>query len=562
VRAIGVATLRFIGGTVWTGERSLPVTDAVLVESGVIAALGDDARERGGQGVETVDLAGRTLVPGFRDGHVHPLHAGFALSAAPVAGAASLDDLLDRVRRYAAEHPELPVITGGGYEPALRPGGLFDAELLDRIVPDRPVVLHASDYHTAWVNSAALDRLGIDAGTPDPPRGRIARRPDGSPLGTLLESAVDLADKLQPVKDTAARAAALRAALRQLAAAGIVWGLDALVRPEEADAYLTLAAEGALTCRFGLAMAIGPSRWRDALDDAIATRERVTAAAQAAGQAAGHAAGGNGLVRAGTVKLFADGIIEAGTAALLEPYLGMGAAGGNGNGHDHGIPNWPPEALAAAVTAADAAGFQVHVHAIGDAGVRAALDAFEHAARVNRARDRRPTIAHTQLIHPDDLPRFAALGVVANFEPLWAQLDPTMTDLTIPRLGPARSALQYPMGDLWRSGARLSMGSDWPVSSVVPMEGIAVAVTRQTADGEPDGGWLPAQRLPLDTALAAYTAGTAWQAFEEAAAGTIAPGKRADLCLLGADITALPPAELAGVAVEGTWLAGEPVHRV
>jgi predicted amidohydrolase YtcJ len=544
VRSISAATLRFAGGTVWTGDPSLPVTDAVLVADGVVAALGADAVDAGGRGVETVDLAGRSLLPGFRDGHVHPLHAGFALSGAPVAGAASLDELLDRVRRHAEEHPELPAITGGGYDPALRPGGLFDAELLDRAVPDRPVVLHASDYHTAWVNTAALDRLGITAATPDPPRGRIARRPDGTPLGTLQEAATELTEPLQPTPDTAARVAALRAALRLLAEAGVVWGLDALVQPEEADAYLALAADGGLTCRFGLALAIGPEDWRGALDAARATRERVAAA-------------GNGLVTAGTVKLFADGVIEAGTAALLEPYLAE-----DGHAHPgHGIPNWPAETLAEVVAAADADGFQVHVHAIGDAGVRAALDAFEHAERVNGRPGRRPTIAHTQLVHPDDLPRFARLGVVANFEPLWAQLDPCMTDLTIPRLGRERSAWQYPMGELLRSGARLSMGSDWPVSSVVPLEGIAVAVTRQTPAGDPPGGWLPAQRLSLDAAVAAYTAGTAWQAFEEALAGTITPGKRADLCLLGADITALPPEGLAAVPVEGTWLGGVAVHR-
>jgi predicted amidohydrolase YtcJ len=545
VSRISAATLRFAGGTVWTGDRSAPVTDAVLVSDGVVVALGSEAAERAGHGVETVDLAGRTLVPGFRDGHVHPLHAGFSLSAAPVAGAASLDELLDRVRAYAEAHPELPAITGGGYDPALSPGGLFDAELLDRAVPDRPAVLHASDYHTAWVNSAAIARLGIGPSTPDPPRGRIARRADGSPLGTLMEAATDLAEPLQPTPDTAARVAALRVALRALAEAGIVWGLDALVQPAEAEAYLALAASGGLTCRFGLAIVLSPERWRESLDGAIATRATVDAA-------------GTALVEASTVKLFADGVIETGTAALLEPYLAADGRAGNG---DRGIPNWSGGSLDEAVAAAAAAGFQIHVHAIGDAGVRAALDAFEHAARVNGRPPRRPTIAHTQLVHPDDLPRFVKLGVVANFEPLWAQLDPCMTDLTIPRLGPERSALQYPMGELWRSGARLSMGSDWPVSSVVPLEGIAVAVTRQTPDGDPPGGWLPDQRLPLDAALAAYTAGTAWQAFEETIAGTITAGKRADLCLLGADVATLAPDELAGVPVEGTWLGGVAVHR-
>jgi predicted amidohydrolase YtcJ len=219
-------------------------------------------------------------------------------------------------------------------------------------------------------------------------------------------------------------------------------------------------------------------------------------------------------------------------------------------------PKWPPEELAEAVAAFDADGFQLRLHAIGDAGVRAALDAIEHATSVNGPRDRRPLIAHTQLVHPADLPRFARLGVVANFEPLWARLDPVMVNLTIPRLGPDRAARQYPIGSLARSGARISFGSDWPVSSVVPMEGLAVAVTRQTGTGDPPGGWLPAERLPVAAALAAYTSGGAWQAFEEDSAGTITVGKRADLALLGADPTTIDGAELAAVPVLGTWLAG------
>ena len=168
-------------------------------------------------------------------------------------------------------------------------------------------------------------------------------------------------------------------------------------------------------------------------------------------------------------------------------------------------------------------------------------------------------IAHLQLVHSDDLPRFARLGVVANFEPLWAQLDPLMLELTIPRLGPERAARQYPIGSLARSGARISFGSDWPVSSLTPMEGLAVAVTRQTPAGHPPGGWLAAERLSLPAALAAYTSGGAWQSFEEDTAGTITVGKRADLALLGADPTTLDPADLASVPVTGTWLAGTQV---
>jgi predicted amidohydrolase YtcJ len=271
--------------------------------------------------------------------------------------------------------------------------------------------------------------------------------------------------------------------------------------------YLDAAAGGELTCRVGAALVATPGDWRD--------RRGAFRELRASAEAAAPGAPADAPVRANTVRLFADGVIEAGTAALLEPYLDTP--------DPHGIPNWPQGELAEAVAAFDADGFQLHLHTIGDAGVRAALDAVEHATAVNGPRDRRPVIAHLQLVHPDDLPR---------------------------------SARQYPIGSLARSGARLSFGSDWPVSSLTPMEGLAVAVTRQTPAGHPPGGWLPAERLPLAAALAAYTSGGAWQAFEEHTAGTITVGKRADLTLLGADPTALDPADLATVPVAGTWLAG------
>jgi predicted amidohydrolase YtcJ len=217
---------------------------------------------------------------------------------------------------------------------------------------------------------------------------------------------------------------------------------------------------------------------------------------------------------------------------------------------------WTPDELAAAALAFDADGFQLHVHAIGDAGVRATLDAFEEVARVNGPRDRRPVLAHTQVVDPADVPRFAALGVIANLEPLWAQLDPLQVDLTLPRIGPERGTWQYPMASLLTTGAVLSMGSDWPVSSYRPLEGLAVAVTRETRAGVPAGGWLPHERLPVGSAFSAYTQGVAYQAFEEDAWGSVTVGRRADLAWLDRDPTTTDPAGWPGIVVRGTWLAG------
>ena len=522
-------------GAIRTGDPRRPVADAVAVAGGRVLALGDDARAVAGARTAIVDLDGGILVPAFRDGHVHPLWGGIELAEAPLVGAGSLDELLSRIAAHAADHPELEWITGGGYDPTLAPHGVFLAEWLDRAVPDRPAFLLANDHHTAWVNSAALTRAGIDADTPDPDRGRIGRHADGSPNGTLVEwTAQALVARLVPRRTAEQQAAGLDRAGAELVRHGIVWAQEAAATPGELDTYLAAAAAGRLPIRVNVALRAEPGRWPAQRDQFRAARAR-----------AEHA--GGGLVSARTVKMFADGVLETGTAALLEPYTD--------DPHSCGLPVWTAEELAEAAVAFDADGFQLHVHAIGDAGVRAALDAVARVTAVNGRRDRRPVIAHTQLVHPDDLPRFARLGVIANFEPLWAQLDPTMVDLTLPRLGPVRGEWLYPLGGLARRGTTLSFGSDWPVSSVRPLAGIAVAVTRRTPAGVPLDGWLPAERVGLDAALAAYAAGTAHQAFDDDR-GRIEVGAPADVVWIDDDPAGRPPLEIADLAVRGTWLEG------
>lgn len=535
-----MADVLFRGGSVVTGHPGGPRAGAVAVRDGRVLAVGDDAPDAVAPDATTVDLAGGCLVPAFRDGHVHPLHAGFALAGVPLAGATSRQELIGRVRDFAAAHPDRAVVQGAGYDPTLAPGGLFEAAELDAVVPDRPVVLTASDGHVVWVNSVAMERAGITAATPDPPLGVIVRRPDGTPMGTLQEAARELVDDVVGMPAAAEQRDALRLALPEMAAAGIVWGLDAWCGAEEVTAWLEVAEAGPLPLRAELALLARPERWREQRDFFLDAR--VEASRRSGGQ-----------VRATTIKFFADGIIEARTGALIEPYID--------DPHSHGLPNWEDRELAEAVAAVDADGFQAHVHAIGDAAVRAALDAAAFAGARNGPRDRRLVTAHTQLVHPDDLPRFAQLGVIANFEPLWAHRNDVMTQLTEPRIGPERSDRQYPIGQLLASGARVSFGSDWPVTSVVPMEGIATAVTRQTEAGEPPGGWTPRQRVSLDDALAAYTTGTAHQAFDEPATGTLVPGARADVCLLDIDPATVEPLALAGIQVLGTWLGGREVFH-
>jgi predicted amidohydrolase YtcJ len=526
----------FTGGTVRTGLAGAPASGALAVAGGRVLALGRDAVDSRGPGTDVIDLAGGVLLPSFGDGHAHPLIGGLGLRGAPVRDARSVAEILAAVAGWAAGHPDAGWVTGDAFDPTLAPGGRFDARWLDSVVAGRPVVLRTMDHHTMWVNSEALRRARFDASTPEPDGGEILRRADGSPLGTLREwGAIGPVLDLLPVPGLSDQTAALAGVSALFAAAGITWVQDAWADHGQVDAWLAAAAAGSLRFRANLAFRVEPTSWKDQLGEIAADRDKVT------GQ-------GRGQLTARTVKFFADGVVEAGTAALLRPY--------DDCPHSHGIANWPANELADAIAAADALGFQAHVHAIGDAGVRLALDAIAETARRNRPADRRPTVAHVQLIDPADLPRFAALGVIANLEPLWAQPDPLMTELTLPRVGADRGSRQYQIASLLRSGARVSFGSDWPVTAYQPLHGIATAASRQTPQGNPAGGWLPAERVTAAQALAAYSAGVAYQAFEEHQWGLLRPGMRADLVHLAADPAAVPARELRDLPVLGTWLAG------
>jgi predicted amidohydrolase YtcJ len=459
-----------------------------------------------------------------------------------LVGLRSVHEIQQALRAWAVEHPGDGWIEGNGYDPSLLPAGVGDAAWLDAAVTDRPVALHSTDYHMMWVNTAALQAAGITATSPDPDLGTIVRRADGSPVGTLLEfGAIALIERHLPVMPVEARLQALAAAMDALTSNGIVWAQDASIDEHDLDVHIAGAHAGLFTCRLNMAWRADPKRWTAQQHRFVEGRAALGADPVA-----------SRWMTAGTVKFFADGVIEGGTGFLLEPYEDQPGC--------CGLPNWSPEGLREAVRAFDALGFQIHVHAIGDGGVRMALDAIEHAVATNGRRDRRPVVAHTQLVHPDDRRRFVELGVVANFEPLWACLDPNQVELTLPRLGPARSDLQYPIGSLHRTGATISFGSDWPVSSLTPLHGLAVAVTRQNEQGEPQAGWTPDERLPIAQALAAYTAGSAYQAFDDDA-GTLVPGMRADFCVVETDITELSGREIGDVPVMQTYLAGSLVGR-
>jgi predicted amidohydrolase YtcJ len=569
------AELVLAGGPVYTpdaaGRRMIaaagpdgrPAT-AVAVSGGRIAAVGasGDARiaDLTGPATEVVDLRGRALLPGFQDAHVHPAFTGVTMVACSLMDAVTLPQALDIIGGYARAHPEKEWITGSGWRMEWFPGGLPDRRTLDAVVGDRPAYLVNRDWHGAWVSSAALAAAGIDARTPDPADGRIERDADGRPQGTLHEGAASLVGALVPEPPLAERVAGLLLAQRHLHALGVTAWQDAIVGDylgalDPLPAYLAAAAGGQLTARVRGALWWDRGRGAGQLPDLLARRERAQAAAAAGDRAA--------RFQAGTVKIMLDGIVENQTAAMIDPYLSPvschehAAPGGGHRGRSHVDPG----ELRGYVTALDDAGFQVHVHAIGDRAVREALDAFEAARAAHGDRGRRHHLAHLQVVHPDDVPRFAALGVTANMQALWAAHEPQLDELTIPFLGPRRSARQYVFGELRDAGARLAAGSDWGVTSANPLEAIHVAVNRALpgatgADAEP---FLPAQRLDLAEALAAYTLGSAYVNHLDSETGRVRPGFLADLAVLAADPFAGAARDIAGNSVEQTFVGGERV---
>ncbi|MCX4579645.1 amidohydrolase [Streptomyces sp. NBC_01571] len=536
------ADLLFTGGPVLTPEG--PTVTEVAVTGDRITAVGAAAHELTGPRTEVVDLAGRLLLPGFQDAHLHPVPAGLELARCDLTGARTAEETVRAVRAYADAHPGREWITGGGWSMEAFEGGTPTKEVLDAVVPDRPVYLPNRDHHGAWANSRALELAGVTRDTPDPADGRFERDASGEPTGMLQEGAMRYVGRLLPPATPADRLAALLHAQRHLHALGITAWQDALVgaflgMDDPSDAYLTAARDGSLTARVVGALWWDRERGAEQIPELVERRAALS----------------HGRFRATSVKLMLDGVAENGSAALLDPYLdSCGCATAN-----RGTSFIDPARLPAYVTELDALGFQCHFHALGDRAVRDALDAVEAARKANGPSDTRPHLAHLQVVHPDDVPRFARLGATANIQPLWAAHEPQMDELTIPFLGPERAALQYPFGSLLRSGARLAAGSDWPVSSPDPLQGIHVAVNRVAPDAT-EPVFLPAERVGLTAAFTAYTAGSAYTNHLDDT-GSLRAGSLADLVVLDRDPYAGPPEEIGTTGVALTYVGGERVHE-
>lgn len=543
------AELVFKNGNIYTVDAGLPNATSLAVRGGHIAALGRDADTAAliGSKTQVIDLQGRLVLPAFHDMHTHPVWGGLSYSQCPLYAGNSPADYQKIIAKCAADEPGTGWLYGVGWMDGLfTPEGTPDKKLLDAVVPDRPAAFASVGGHSIWVNSKGLEAAGITRDTPDPPNGRIDRDAKGEPIGSFQETAVELIVRKLPPPSAKAREDALIYARNYFNGVGIVGWHDALVpisadEPGQAippgvpETYASLTQSGQLKGYANLALAWDKNRGIEQLPELIAASQRLAAAG----------------VEAKTVKFLLDGVPAQRTAAMLEPYSDK--PGFRGELHIK------PDVLNEAVTRLDAQGFQIHIHAIGDGAVHAALNAFAQARQRKGSKDHRHLISHVNWISPEDLKKFADLGAIVIFQPLWACLDEYMVMVGV-RVGPQRLSHTYPVASLMRAGGKVAYGSDWPVASANPFEGIEVALTRR-CPGKTEGELLaPDERITLPQAIENYTINAAFAAHRDDRSGSLKVGKSADLVVLDRDLFKIPVTEIAKTQVLLTLYAGEAVH--
>jgi predicted amidohydrolase YtcJ len=543
------ADLLIVGGPIHTmsgnaTDDEAPVT-AVAVRGGVVHAVGgEEVLDLRGERTEVLDLAGSALLPGFVDAHIHALAGGLARLTCDLSGVHSLTDYRRLIADYAGRH-DGPWIEGSGWYGDVFPGGFPGRAELDRLVPDRPAAFVSHDVHSFWVNSVALRVAGIDRSTSDPPGGRITHDEHGEPTGHLLESAGELLAPHRPAVSQEQMRAALAQAQTYLHSVGVTAWQDAMIGqlfglPDNYDTYRMAAEDGSLLSRVTGAL------WWEPGDDVDRVGELVDRRDRAAGRFTATAA-----------KLMLDGVCENLTASVHDPYAG--------HPHERGLSMYDQEQLRVVTGALSAAGFDLHLHAVGDRAVTDALDAIAGSKDARR----RHQVAHLDLVTREDLERMAQLGAIANVSPLWARLDTVLVETKLPLLTADQQERHFPFGSLRSRGVPIAFGSDWPVSSPDPIGALHTAVNRTAAQGDVHADdqrsrtepLLPGERLSLDAALTAYTGEAARASRLDAHLGAIAPGMDADFVQLDTDPYAVEADSLGNLRVTATYVAGRRVFE-
>ncbi len=518
---------------IYTMNATQPKAQALAVTAGRIVAIGsNDVIARTYTGKTDIDLNGQMVLPGFHDSHVHPVAGGVELDQCNLVDLATVEAVTAKVSACNRSDPGSGWLLGAGWDLSLFPQANPNKSLLDAISTERPILLAGADGHSSWVNSRALTLAGIERETPNPSHGLIERDAEGEATGTLRESAQELVRAVVPPLSAQARREGLLRGLKMANGFGITSFVAAAVGSEELAAYQSLERSGQLTARVVASIVV-----TDPQADALMHAED---------------RGSNARLRTDSAKIFVDGVLEGETAALLQPYLDRPGYRGD--------LKISPQALAARVIDLDRRGIQVHMHAIGDRAVRVALDAVAAARNANGPSDNRHHIAHLQLIDPADRPRFAQLGVIANFQALWAFPDQYITEVNLPQVGQARVEQMYPIESVLRAGGRIVGGSDWSVSSMNPLLAIETAITRSDPSGRISGVLNASERVTLPDMLAAYTINGAYLMHQEKLTGSLEVGKAADMVVLERDLFSIPPQQIGEVAVTRTILDGATIY--
>lgn len=528
---VGSTTLAVVNARIWTGDEHRPWADALSVSGDRITAVGSsaEARKLVGPTTRVIDAHGMMLVPGFIDSHVHFVTSGLQLAGVRLRNARTPTEFIARIKEFAATAPPGTWITGGNWDHEAWGGELPRRDWIDSVTPNNPVSINRLDGHMQLANSAALRAAGVTRDTKDVEGGKIVRGADGSPTGVLKDNAQSLVDRVIPDPSPATEDHALEAAMQYVGSNGVTsvhnmgtWGDLAVFERAE--------AAGRLTTRI---YAVVPLSSWEQLGDTVRARDR-----------------GDDWVRIGGLKGFVDGSLGSHTAAMLEPFTDAPT--------DSGLFVTTPEDLYRWTSSADKVGLQVIVHAIGDRAIRTQLDIFERVERENGPRDRRFRIEHAQHIAPPDIPRFAALAVVASMQPYHAIDDGRWAEKVI---GHERGKGTYAFRSLRDAKTILAFGSDWSVAPATPIEGIFAAVTRRTLDGRNPNGWYPEQKITVEDALRAYTHGSAYASFEEKDKGMLAPGMLADFVIIDRDLTRIPPATIRDARIMLTVVGGRAVFE-
>lgn len=539
---VEIADQLYINGHIWTADPSNPFVEALAVKGDKILEVGTTKAISTLRGKQTkvIDLKGKLLIPGFNDGHVHFLSGSLGLTVVDLVEAKTMKEALQMIADYAKKHPELPWITGGGWQYSLFPNGLPTKEMLDAIVPDRPVYLKAYDGHSGWANSKALAIAGVTKETAFNGFGELVKDKNGEPTGAFKESATGLVTRFVAGPDKTAKFNALLIGLKYAATLGITSIQNASGSREEYELYDSLLRTNQLTVRTSIAFSAGrnPNEKDIILWKSIRSKNKNPK-----------------WLKTAAIKFLLDGVIESHTAVMIDPYSDLLQLDSIYRGQ-YAIPIDQYEKW---VNRLDQEGFQIYTHAIGDAAVRSVLNAYEKTLKENGTQNKRHRIEHIEMTTNVDIERFHQLGVLPSMQPIHA--DPGTIDVWSKAVGEKRLPLSFPWASLLQQKSKLVFGSDWPACiSLDPIRGIHNAVNRLTTDGKPVGGWIPEQRISLQDALYAYTAGAAYGSFDEQEKGQLKKGFLADFIVLSQDLFTIKPQEIHKTKVQLTVVGGKRVY--